>query len=365
MALRPPPPPTIDPANPNIWRWEDMGLTLIHNFITEAEEAALINGFHAHESQKPKQPTNFSTKKRISQHFGYNFDYTTFSASPDRYTPIPDYIASILPRLPQVLPGEPFRLPDQLTVQYYPPGSGIPPHVDTHSAFGEALYSLSYGGAVPMQFRPAGPNDARKMRLPKRSLMSTAASPEPSSASSSPRPASSSPPPGTSSLPPSSGTSKKEEEEDPPAWDLILPPRSLLIMTGPSRYGYVHGIRSRKTDVIPVRMLEHLGQVGVTGLGLVAEQDNGEQDTVTPTERAEEDGEGEKVVVAPRRGRYSLTMRTVEFETAGHCECAYPGVCDARIRQEQLEEQRKTAQSNGQCASTPSDASETKTDYTT
>ncbi|KAL2269209.1 hypothetical protein VTJ83DRAFT_4055 [Remersonia thermophila] len=353
MALRPPPPPTIDPANPRVWRWEDIGLTLIHDFITEAEEAALIAGFHAHEHKSPKPQPLAHSKKRISQHFGYSFDYTTFSAAPDRYTPIPDCIASLLPRLPQVLPEKPFRLPDQLTVQYYPPGSGIPPHVDTHSAFGEALYSLSYGSAVPMQFRPAGPNDARKMRLPKRSLTaSTAAgSPEPSSSASASASASSSS---------SSGTPKPEEEEDLPTWDLMLPPRSLLVMTGPSRYGYVHGIRARKTDLVPVRMLEPYRRLGVSGLGPVAEEGSGAgKDGLSKTELAEDSDEA--VVTVPRRGRYSLTMRTVEFDTIGRCECAYPGMCDARIRQEQLEEQRGKAPMNGQCEPpTPSDAPATK-----
>jgi alkylated DNA repair protein alkB family protein 8 len=339
MALRPPPQPTIDPANPNIWRWDDIGLTLIHNFITEAEEAALIAGFDAHKTNtpQPKQPP--PPKKRISQHFGYQFDYTTFSASPDNHVSVPDYIASFLPRLPSGIPGQPLlRIPDQLTVQYYPPGSGIPPHVDTHSAFGEALYSLSYGSAVPMQFRLAGPNDARKLRLPKRSL---AAATNGDSAQPS---ASPSPLPGSSPRPNPSGHCQAEngegKEDDLPTWDLILPPRSLLIMTGPSRYGYVHGIRPRKTDLIPVSMLEQLRQVGAAGLPDVLEEEAPGSTTEENAEHGEEAGK-EKLVVVPRRGRYSLTMRTVNFDTIGHCECAFPGMCDARVRQEQEEAERK------------------------
>jgi alkylated DNA repair protein alkB family protein 8 len=254
------PTPTVDPANPNILRWDDIGLTLIQNFITEAEEKTMMEGFHARD---PLQ----EGKRRISQHFGYHFDYTTFGASETRFTPVPSYITDFLPRLPVQS-----YLPDQFTIQYYPPGSGIPPHVDTHSMFAEALYSLSFGSAVPMQFRMSGPNDARKMRLPKRSLLDGNTESGPSS-------------PGLGEQ------GQKPDEEQPPSWELVLPPRSLLLMTGPARYGYTHAIRPRKTDVI--------------------------------------DGK-----TVPRQGRYSITMRTIRRGEEIGCDCAYPGVCDARIREE-------------------------------
>lgn len=308
------PTPTVDPANPNILRWDDLGLTLIHDFITEAEEATMIAAFHAAESQSQSQsqrppPPPTKGKKRVSQHYGYHFDYTTFGASETDFTPVPPYLAALLPRLPaHQRDSEAQRPPDQFTVQYYPPGAGIPPHVDTHSMFGEVLYSLSFGSAVPMAFRLAGPNDARKMRLPKRSAAvgdsSTVAEAE----------AEASPGTGTASSPTASDAGKDTEERshgerprqgeepgeaqaekaqghDQPAWELLLPPRSLLVMTGPSRYGYTHAIRPRKTDVVDGRTV-------------------------------------------PRTGRYSVTMRTVRRGAEIGCHCDYPGVCDARIREE-------------------------------
>jgi alkylated DNA repair protein alkB family protein 8 len=252
----------VDPSNPDILRWDDIGLTLIHNFITEDEEAAMIEAFHTLNPRQEKEG-----RKRISQHFGHHFDYTTFGAS-THFTPIPSYITDFLPRLPIQS-----YLPDQFTVQYYPPGSGIPPHVDTHSMFAEALYSLSFGSPVPMQFRISGPNDARKMRLPKRSAQAENTD-------------------SVSAAAPEDASQKADEEQPPgPTWELLLPARSLLLMTGPSRYGYTHAIRPRKTDVI----------------------------------------EGETV---QRQGRYSITMRTVRRGDEVGCDCAYPGVCDARIREE-------------------------------
>ncbi|KAK0755051.1 hypothetical protein B0T18DRAFT_400578 [Schizothecium vesticola] len=266
-------PPAIDPANPSIHRWPDLGLTLIHDFITPAEEAVMIAAFHAVTPET-------TIKKRISQHYGHHFDYTTFGVT-SRPTPLPEYISSFLPRLPlfpdristgatsdppcPITPDDGDVLPDQFTVQYYPPGAGIPPHVDTHSMFSEALYSLSYGSAVPMMFRQAGQNEARKLRLPKRSLGG-----------------------GGTEAPVAAATTAPEH----PSWELLLPARSLLVMTGASRYGYVHGIKGRKTDMVG----------------------------------------GEAVA---RQGRYSITMRSVRRGERVGCECAFPGVCDARVREEE------------------------------
>jgi len=270
-ALHPPPPPTIDPTSSNILTWPSLGLTLITNFITPAEETTLITSYHTTTSTAP-QP---SAKKRLSQHFGHHFDYTTFGASSLISTPIPAHIAAIAARLP--LREGVDVLPEQFTLQYYPPGAGIPPHVDTHSMFGEALYSLSFGSGVPMVFKKAGGNEARKMRLPKRSLGGTVAE----------------------------GEGKKIEggagtvgEEESPSWELMLPARSLLIMTGPARYGYTHGIKGRKTDFV----------------------------------------DGQPVL---RGGRYSITMRSVRTGEEIACDCEYPGVCDARIREE-LEREGKS-----------------------
>ncbi|KAL2158247.1 hypothetical protein VTH06DRAFT_4567 [Thermothelomyces fergusii] len=283
------PAPTVDPSQPKTLRWDEIGLTLILDFITEEEEAAMIEAFHAQDApggqdnntrSEEQEEAKAAKPRRVSRHFGHHFDYTTFGASEADFTPVPAYLAALLPRLPVQS-----ELPDQFTVQHYPPGSGIPPHVDTHSMFGEALYSLSFGSAVPMEFRMAGPNDARKMRLPKRSLQRGGPGEQPQQQQQQ-----------------GHGRGPQKEEADgeqgqppaapaPPGWELLLPARSLLVMTGPARYGYTHAIRPRKTDVVDGRTV-------------------------------------------PRRDRYSVTMRTVRRGSEVRCDCAYPGVCDARIREE-------------------------------
>lgn len=220
-------------------------------------------------------------------HAGPIFDYTTFRSSETDSAPIPSYLAPLLPRLPR-LPDEPIA--DQLTVQFYPAGTGIPPHVDTHSAFGESLYSLSLKSAVEMVLVPCGPAEARRLRLPKRSLVPPSSSDAP--ASHTPSPDSSRP---TSPVPTLTLASPPPAPSPPsgPSYPLQLPPRSLLILTGPSRYAYTHGIGSRKADQV-----------------------------------------GRRVIPRDAGGRYSITFRSVRKGEARGCACAWPEYCDWRIRQE-------------------------------
>ncbi|XP_008423742.1 alkylated DNA repair protein alkB homolog 8 isoform X3 [Poecilia reticulata] len=84
-------------------------------------------------------------------------------------------------------------LPDQLTVNQYETGQGIPPHVDTHSAFADTILSLSLGAKTVMEFRHP---DGRVVPI-------------------------------------------------------VLPERSLLVMKGQSRYLWTHGITPRKFDLVP------------------------------------------------------------------------------------------------------------------
>lgn len=81
---------------------------------------------------------------------------------------------------------------DQLTVNDYSPGQGIPPHVDTHSPFQEMLVSLSLNSGTTMHFKSA----------------------------------------------------------DEKVLDLYLQPRSLMLMTGEVRYNYLHSIATRKLDKV-------------------------------------------------------------------------------------------------------------------
>jgi alkylated DNA repair protein alkB family protein 8 len=248
------------------------GLHLLHEFVSEAEEAALL----AH-VDRPDATWQLLAKRRV-QHEGFAFDYAARTAVPCaclcmracssvpalrrcvRFprvcppvqtraadAPAPPFgapvaaVAARLSALPQVVDADASGVPavvsyDQLTVNEYAAGVGIPPHVDTHSAFAGALASLTLDGAAAMLFRRG---DA--------------------------------------------------PEESPRA--LLLPRRSLLILAGEARLAWQHYIPSRLTDAL-----------------------------------AEDAGGG---VRRREPRRVSLTFRrAVPAGAARRCDCAWPHECD-------------------------------------
>lgn len=150
------------------------------DFITEDLEKEIISIFN----NRLDWPDRAG---RRSLHYGYTFCYKTFKIDRDiPYKPFPDFLLPLLPITES-------KYPDQVCIQYYPPGAGIPPHVDTHSAF-DQLYSLSLGAPVMMRFH------------------------------------------------------NKETDE---ATEVDLKPRSMMQMKDDSRLHWTHGIRARKTDTLP------------------------------------------------------------------------------------------------------------------
>ena len=103
---------------------------------------------------------------------------------------------------------------NQLTINEYKPGDGIGSHVDTPSAFSDGLISISLNSDIVMEFR--------RVRR----------------------------------------EADSEKKETDPAGDrklVYLPPRSLLLMSGPARYEWEHYIVTRMTDT-------HNGKVLPRGL---------------------------------------------------------------------------------------------------
>ncbi|KAL9971627.1 hypothetical protein ACROYT_G017818 [Oculina patagonica] len=170
-----------------------VGLVLVEDFVTEAEEEELIQalGWGSDGNDNEIQGTaNQQLRHRRVKHFGYEFLYGTNNV--DKSNPLQDGIPSICdPLLDQIQENVKFK-PDQMTVNEYQPGQGIPPHVDTHSAFEDGIVSLSLGSQVTMEFRNPDGRHA----------------------------------------------------------SVVLPRRSLLVMTGESRYLWSHGITPRKYDII-------------------------------------------------------------------------------------------------------------------
>lgn len=157
---------------------EPSGILMQNDFITPEHEAQILHIFR-HELAWPDRPG------RLSLHYGYTFSYKSFGIDPDiPFKPFPSWLVPLLP----TCEGRP---PDQVCLQHYSPGTGIPPHVDTHSAF-DQLYALSLGSPLMMQFR--------------------------------------------------------EEVAREKVVEVDLAPRSLLCMRGEARLHWTHAIKARKTD---------------------------------------------------------------------------------------------------------------------
>jgi alkylated DNA repair dioxygenase AlkB/SAM-dependent methyltransferase len=214
------------------------GLLVVPDFVSKAEEdvlMAVITGPQAPwaPSQSTASHVGGAVKRRV-QHYGYVFDYQTANVLRDRSQkgadcpPIPavpeeiqdpaqlegymkecvdegrgwEALAGVVERTrhhefadtPTDGTSQMFPNLNQITVNKYAPGDGIGSHVDTMSAFGDGLISISLNGGIVMEFRKVGGEGEGTKKL------------------------------------------------------IYLPPRSLLLMSGPARYSWEHMIVTRTTD---------------------------------------------------------------------------------------------------------------------
>jgi alkylated DNA repair dioxygenase AlkB len=198
------------------------GLLYFPEFITPEEEAAIVDSLDGGE------PWQDQLHRRV-QHFGLAFDYNTKHIG-DVQRPFPAWADALSLRIAEKL-----KLAlnlNQLTCNEYLAGVGISRHCDTHSAFTSCIPVVSLLNPITFDLtKGIDPNGEAKCSL----------------------------------------------------W---IAPRSLLVMTGEVRYGWIHAIARRKVDVDPL---------------------------------------GSKV---DRRRRISLTFRETSDK---ECKCEYPDLCDSRV----------------------------------
>ncbi|KAG6782609.1 hypothetical protein POTOM_012019 [Populus tomentosa] len=187
------------------------GLYLVHDFLSPQEEKELL----AAVDERPW----ISLSKRRVQHYGYEFCYGTRNVDTKLHLgKLPSFVSSILERISLFpgLNGSTSILLDQLTVNEYPPGVGLSPHIDTHSAFEGLIFSLSLAGPCIMEFR----------RYLDGSWVPDAAS---------------------------SAYTKVENVDNCSNLarrSLYLPPRSILLLSGEARYAWQHYIPHHKIDMV-------------------------------------------------------------------------------------------------------------------
>jgi len=236
------------------------GLVVIDDFVTEDQEDVLMAALTGPDAPWAPSQTNMSQTgavKRLVQHYGYVFDYETADVLRDRNgsgadcPPMPqsedddddenqkdpttsfqrridegrgwDVLADVINQTRRHV----FRIPsdsretneepegitfpnlNQLTVNHYKPGQGIGSHVDTPSAFGDGLISISLNSGIVMEFR-------------------------------------------------------KVNSDSPLKKLVYLPRRSLVLMTGPARYDWEHYIVTRKSDTHQQTVLTRELRVSLT-----------------------------------------------------------------------------------------------------
>uniref|UniRef100_A0A8D1V9R4 tRNA (carboxymethyluridine(34)-5-O)-methyltransferase ALKBH8 n=1 Tax=Sus scrofa TaxID=9823 RepID=A0A8D1V9R4_PIG len=128
------------------------GLMVIEEIISSDDEKMLLESVNWTEDTD-NQNFQKSLKHRRVKHFGYEFHYENNNVDKDKPLPggLPDICDSILEKW--LKEGFIKRKPDQLTVNQYEPGHGIPAHIDTHSAFEDEIISLSLGSEIVMDFK--------------------------------------------------------------------------------------------------------------------------------------------------------------------------------------------------------------------
>ena len=308
------------------------GVTLIPEFVTEEEEDAILAFLDDRDPQTAQTAagttaaagtttagndgtttTNGDVRwqrlaKRRVAHFGFAFDYGTRDAR-DRAEnsptgALPGFCGPILERLERKARDAKKRAEekhaharketpfsglenatrcDQLTVNEYPAGVGLAPHVDTHSAFGPAIFSLSLAGNAVMEFRRLA--DA--------------------------------------------GDGGEEEAGKAPARPSVaerravaLPRRSMLALAGEARYEWQHYIPHRKRDVVLATERERWDSEARVASDAEEKETRRGVKTRKPVSV-------KTVKRAPRR--VSLTFRERRDAAAhGPCACAWPASCDSR-----------------------------------
>jgi alkylated DNA repair dioxygenase AlkB len=226
------------------------GLYVFNDVCTPELELELLKIVDELESGDSKREY---VRTRTTLHFGHVFNPTTLKVDPNDSTiPIPSEIKQkiahifkmiVLKETCEKLEDFPY---DQITINRYvcQTRSGIGSHVDTHSVFTNKIISLSLGAPTVMRFELEEDTDTNRHHI--RNIENFRLLPR--------------------------------------SIDLWVEPRSLIVMSGMSRYLYKHKIPVRKTDPTP---------------------------------------EG---VTVERNTRTSITIRQVRLD--GICDCDYPLMCD-------------------------------------
>lgn len=120
--------------------------------------------------------------------------------------------------VPMPMPPPPPPRARQAIVNLYRPGEGIAPHVDLLNRFGDGIVGVSLGGGATMRFARA----ETETETGKGRGVGTAVDAD------------------------------AEGDRDGGLYEVWLPPRSVLVLTGEARYEWTHGIAPRMRDKVEI-----------------------------------------------------------------------------------------------------------------
>lgn len=141
------------------------GLKLENNFISVEEEEKLLLLTH---NQQLEESQTSHLKYRTVQHYGFEFQYGCNKVDKKPLaSEIPVEMETLINKFLE------FGLarPNQLTVNHYIPGQGIPLHTDTHSSFEDEIISVSLGSDIVMDFKNNDTGKHVSITLPRRSCL--------------------------------------------------------------------------------------------------------------------------------------------------------------------------------------------------
>lgn len=177
------------------------GLKVEFDFISSFEEKDLLYSIDKNEW--------LTDLKRRVQHFGYKYDYRARRIDKTSYIgKIPEWMIFLYKRLQErnLIAFD----PDQAIVNEYTKGQGIAAHIDCEPCFGNTIISVSLGSQCVMDFQ------------------------------------------------------RDIESKEADKLSLLIKPRTLIVMTGESRYLWYHGISARNTDKFNGCIHERRRRVSIT-----------------------------------------------------------------------------------------------------
>lgn len=155
-----------------------------------------------------------SDLKRRVQHYGYKYDYKARAVDESMFIgPLPEWANDLGKRLvdQRLFPYQ----PDQLIINEYEPGQGISAHVDCEPCFKDSIASITLGSGCMMDFTSVSSGEKRSM---------------------------------------------------------FLLPRSIVVLTGESRYQWRHAIAARKSDVVNGMKIQRARRISLTFRNVILKQ---------------------------------------------------------------------------------------------